>query len=127
VERTSLSTRLSSTAAVCEWLRNQHTADPADELFLRDVLWTDEACSTLEYVFNVYSSYLCARDNPHAICERGYQVCSSVRILARIIGDIVAGPYQLPDRLTAQRCRDFLEAVLPGLLEAVPLSVGQNL
>jgi hypothetical protein len=30
-------------------------------------------------------------------------------------------PYLLPDGLTAQRYRDFLETVLPGLLEDVPL------
>jgi hypothetical protein len=33
------------------------------------------------------------------------------------------GPYLLPERLTAQRYRDFLETVLPGLLEDVPLAV----
>jgi hypothetical protein len=37
------------------------------------------------------------------------------------------GPYLLPDRLTAQRSRDFLETVLPGLLEDVPLAVRQRL
>jgi hypothetical protein len=37
------------------------------------------------------------------------------------------GPYLLPDRLTAQRYRDFLETVLPGLLEDVPLAVRQSL
>jgi hypothetical protein len=33
----------------------------------------------------------------------------------------------LPDRLTVQRYRDFLETVLPGLFEDVPLVVRQKL
>jgi hypothetical protein len=85
------------------------------------------ACFTREAVFSVYSSNICAPNNPHAICERGYQVCCSVRIWARIIGDIVVDRYQLLDRLTAQRCPDLLEAVLPGLIEDVHLAVKQTL
>jgi hypothetical protein len=37
------------------------------------------------------------------------------------------GPYLLPDRLTAQRYCDFMETVLPGLLEDVPPAVRQRL
>jgi hypothetical protein len=77
-------------------------------------------------VFNVHNSHLWARDNPHAIRERGYKVRFGVRIWAGIVGDIV-GPYMLPDRLTDQRYRDFLETVLSGLLEGVPLAVWQRL
>jgi hypothetical protein len=101
----------------CEWLRHQHAAD--------ELLWTDEACFTREGMFNVHNSHLRARDNPHAIRERGYQVRFSVSVWAGIVGDIVVGLYLLPDRLTAQRYRDFLETVLPGLFEDVPLAVRQ--
>jgi hypothetical protein len=41
------------------WLKrrtlHQHAAD---ELFLRNILWTDEACFTREGVFNVHKSPL---------------------------------------------------------------------
>lgn len=40
---------------------------------------------------------------------------------------IVAGPFLLPDRLTAQQYRGFLETVLTGLLQDVPLAVRQIL
>jgi hypothetical protein len=72
-------------------------------------------------------SHLWARDNPHAIRKRGYQVRFSVSVWAGISWDIVLGPYLLPDRLTANLYRDFLENVLPGLLEDVPLAVRQKL
>jgi hypothetical protein len=78
-------------------------------------------------VFSVQNSHLWARDNPHGVRERGYQVRFSVSVWARIVGDIVVGPCLLPDRLTAQRYRDFLETVLAGLLEDVPLAVSQRL
>jgi hypothetical protein len=92
----------------CECL-HQHAAD---ELFLHNILWTDEACLTREGVFKAHISHLWARDNPHAIRERGYQFRFSVSVWAGIVGDIVMGPYLLPDRLTAQRYRDFLGAGL---------------
>jgi hypothetical protein len=104
----------------CEWLRHQHAAD---KLFLHNITWTDKVSFTCEGVLNVHNSHLWARDNPHAICKRGYQVCFSVSVLAGIVGDIVVGPYLLP----AQQYRDFLETVLPGLLEDVPLAVRQRL
>jgi hypothetical protein len=90
----------------CEWLQHQHAAD---ELFLHSILWTDEACFTHECVFNIHKSHLWARDNPHAIRERGYQVHFSIIVWAGIIGDVVVGPYLLTDRLTAQQHCDFLE------------------
>jgi hypothetical protein len=59
--------------------------------------------------------------------------CGQTKRVLRIIvwpgtvGDNAVGHYLLPDRLTAQRYRDFLETVLPGLLEDVPLAVRQKL
>jgi hypothetical protein len=107
-----------------ELLRHQHAAD---ELFLHNILWTGEACFTRKGVFNVHNSHLLARDNPHATRERGYQVHFCVSVWAGIFGDVVLGPYLLPNRLTVQRYRDILETVLQGLLKAVPLALRQSL
>jgi hypothetical protein len=95
--------------------------------FLHNILWRDEACFTREGVFNVHNSHLWVRDNPHTIRERGYQVRFSVCVWAGISWDIVMSPHLLPDRLTAQRYRDFLETVLPELLEDMPLAMRQRL
>jgi hypothetical protein len=78
-------------------------------------------------VFNLHSNYPWAQDNPHVIRERGNQVHFRVSIWARNIKDIVVGPCLLPDRVTAQRYRDSLGTVQPGLLEDVPLAVRQRL
>jgi hypothetical protein len=57
---------------------------------------------------NVHKSHFWARQNSRDVLEYGYQVHFTARVWARIVGDHVLGPYLLPDRLTAQRHRDFL-------------------
>lgn len=81
---------------------------------------------TGEVVSNAHSSHFWAWNNPHAVCEVGYQVHFGFCIWAVIVRDIV-GPYLLPDRLTAQWYCGFLETVPLGLLEDVPLGLGQGL
>jgi hypothetical protein len=83
-----------------ECLRHHHTAD---ELFLRSILWTDEACLTREGVFTVHKSRLWARDKPHAIHEDGYHVRFSV-IWTRIIGHIFVGHCLLIDIVIFGNC-----------------------
>jgi hypothetical protein len=80
-----------------------------------------------EGVFNVDNSHLWAYNNPHAIHKGGYQVCFSVSIWAGIVGDIVVAPCLLRYRLTAEQYHEFLETVLPELLEDVPLVVKKRL
>jgi hypothetical protein len=123
-ECTSVSRWSSSQMQFCEWLQPQHTAD---DLFVRNIFWTGEACFTCEGVFNINSNHLWAQDNSYAICECQYQVRFSVSIWAGFIRDIVMGPYLLPERLTAQWYHDFLETVLLELLQDVPLAMRQRL
>jgi hypothetical protein len=63
---------------------------------------------------------------PNAIRERRYQVRVSVSVWAVTVGNIVVSSCLLCGRLTAQRCRDFLETVLQGLLEDVPAALRQR-
>jgi hypothetical protein len=72
-----------------KWLQHEHTAD---ELFLHNILWTDNVCCTREGVFNIHNSHLWAWYNPHAICEHKYHVCVCVSVWAGIIGDFVWAP-----------------------------------
>jgi hypothetical protein len=41
--------------AILQWLQHQHTAD---ELYLPNILWTDEASFTHEDVLNIHNSHL---------------------------------------------------------------------
>jgi hypothetical protein len=51
----------------------------------------------------------------------GIRSASASSIWDGIVGDTVVIPYQLLERLTAQRYYDFPETVSPGLLEDVSL------
>jgi hypothetical protein len=103
---------------------HQHTTD---EQFLYNVLRTDEEYFAREGVFNVHDNHFSERDNSHAIWKRRYSVCFSVSIWAGLSGNAVTDPYLPPDGLTAQRYRDFLGTVLPGLPEGMPLAVRPRL
>jgi hypothetical protein len=79
-----------------------------------------------EGVFKVRNGHLWARYNPHLTREHWYKVRFSVRGWTGIVEDIVVGPYLPRNRLADQRYLDFLETVLPELLEDVPLAVKQS-
>jgi hypothetical protein len=86
-------------------------------------LWTEYACFTGKGVFNVHYTHHRARNNHHAIREHEYQVRFSGNVWADIATNIVVGLCLLPDGLDS----DFLEAVLPVMLEDLPLAVKQIL
>jgi hypothetical protein len=48
---------------------------------------------------------------------------TSMSACGLVLSGTLVGPCLLPARLIAQRYRDFLDTVLPGLLEDVPLGV----
>ncbi|KAJ8962097.1 hypothetical protein NQ318_018051 [Aromia moschata] len=47
----------------------------------------------------------------------------SVNVWCGIVGDVLIGPHILPDRLTGNGYLNFLQHVLPNLLEEVPLGI----
>jgi hypothetical protein len=96
----------------CKWLWHKNTAD---EIFLQNILLEDDTCFMHEDEFNVHGSQLWTCDNIHAICKRGINF-ASLNFSAEIVGDIAVGPYPVPSRLTAGRCRDFPKTVLLGCL-----------
>jgi hypothetical protein len=59
--------------------------------------------------------------------DMSVKFASSSMFLAGVNGNIVLDPFLLFDGLAAQQYHDFLEAVLLGLLEVVPLGVRQRL
>jgi hypothetical protein len=77
-------------------------------------------------VFTIQDSHFWVWNNPRVLCKNGYQAHFSISGWAGVIRDIVVGPYLLPDGLTAQY-HVFLENVVPGLLDDVPLAVRQML
>ena len=95
--------------------------------FPRQILFTDEAKFTREVVLNSRNSHMWAEENPHVARSHGFQERYSLNIWAGSLDGCVTGPYLLPPNLTGAAYLRFLEGVLHGLLEDVPLDVRQNM
>ena len=103
----------------CQWLLQKTAQNPN---FKAKILFTDEASFSREAIRNFHNNHLWDFKNPHAIGEGGFQQQFSVNVWAGIIGDHLIGPHFLPPRLNGDTYRQFLEEILPGLLEDVPLA-----
>ena len=106
--------------AMCQWFQHKITQNPR---FLESVLFTDEANFSREAIINFHNNHVWAEENPHTIVQGNYQQKFSLNVWAGIVGNYLIGPYFLPDRLTGQSYRHFLEEELPMLLEDVPYQI----
>jgi hypothetical protein len=109
LECTSVFRQSSLWMQFCEWLWHQHTVD---KILLHNILWTDEACLHVRWC-----SISTTATSGHAIilmlsANAGIKSASVLSVWTATLGDIVMGPCTLPDSLTAQWDRDFLEIVL---------------
>lgn len=51
----------------------------------------------------------------------------SINVWVGVLGNNLIGPVELPNRLNGEAYRNFLENILPDLLDVVPLNARQNL
>ena len=104
----------------CRWVLEKQLAD---EKFLENVLFTDEAYFTRDGLFNTHNFHIWQRQNPHAIHQNKHQYRFSVNVWAGIVHNQLIGPYILPSPLTGNVYKTFLKDVLSELLEDVPLNI----
>ncbi|KAJ8936816.1 hypothetical protein NQ318_015283 [Aromia moschata] len=74
-------------------------------------------------VFNMHNTHVWCDGYPHAYRNFRDQRNFSVNVWCGIVGDVLIGPHILPDRLTGNGYLNFLQQVLPNLLEEVPLGI----
>lgn len=108
----------------CRWWLQQELRQPH---FGRYVLFTDEACFTRDGYFNSRNSHIWNENNPHVIALRRDQHQFVINIWAGIVGEQIIGPYLLPPHLNGHVYAQFLQHVLPELLEDVPLDIRANM
>lgn len=82
-----------------------------------NTLFTDEAQFTRDGVFNSRNSHVWAEENPHAIRESRSQKKFSINVWCGEFNGHLIGPYVLPNRLTGEIYLDFIQNILPVLLE----------
>ena len=108
----------------CRWFL-YHCVDEPD--FPWRILFTDEAKFTREGAINFHNSHDWVDENPHATCPHGFQQCYGFNMCTGFLDGCVTGPYLLLPNLTSDVYLNFLEHVLHGFLEDVPLHVHKNM
>lgn len=108
----------------CQNLLNKNNEDP---MFLRKILFTDEATFTRRGIFNWKNNHHYALENPRLPKERHFQHEFSINIWCGIIDNFLIGPYQLPQRLNGEQYLQFLENDLLYLLDDIPLNIRHNM
>lgn len=98
-------------------------SDEDDNLFLRSILWTDEAQFTRDGVNNFHNLHVWSEQNPHSSREVRSQYRFSVNIWAGIIDQTIIGPVILPPRLDGPAYLRHLNTIHETIEDEVPLRV----
>ena len=98
-----------------------------DVSFLSHVHFFDEANFANTGNVNRHNMHYWANENPRWMKTVPFQHPWSVNCWWGIVGDHVIGPYFFEGRLTGQIYANFLQNVLPQLMEGVPLHVRMNM
>ncbi|KAJ4425598.1 hypothetical protein ANN_27794 [Periplaneta americana] len=111
-------------ARVSQWFLQQCGVNPN---FPALVLFTDEAQFTRDGITNFHNQHVWAYENPRATVPSHHQVRFFLNMWASIIGDRLVGPHVLVNRLTGQAYTNFLENIIPHVLEDTPLINRQHI
>ena len=98
-----------------------------DVSFLSHVHFSDEANFANTGNVNRHNIHYWTNEIPRWMRTVPFQHPRSVNCWCSIVGDHVIGPYFLEGRLTGQVYGNFLQNVLPQLMEDVPLHVRMNM
>ena len=108
----------------CNWICRKMCTDVS---FLIHVLFSDEANFANTGNVNRHNILFYANENPRWMRTVPFQYPRSVNCWCGIVGDHVIGAYFFEGRLTGQVYGNFLQNVLPQLMEYVPLHVRMNM
>lgn len=98
-----------------------------DPHFLSKILWSDEARFHNNGVVNRHNSNYWSPMNPHWVMETRFQNIWGINVWCGLFNHSVIGPYFFDGTLTGVRYLDFLENILPDLLEDIPLNERQEM
>lgn len=109
----------------CCWLVQ---SDTEEHHFFHRILWSDESNFTRDGVFNTHNLHQYSHQNPHASRQQHSQRRFSINVWAGVIGNVLIGPYlDFPARLTGPIYLNFIQNMLPTLLEDLPLQLRRNI
>jgi hypothetical protein len=88
---------------------------------------TDESVFTRSSVHSLYNSHIWATENLHSIRQSSFQQRFIVNFWTGIVNDYIIGPCVIRDRLDGAPYANFLQEMLPVLLEDVHLYVRESM
>lgn len=83
----------------------------------------DESCFNNNGIVNRHNSHYWNTSNPHWTRETNAQVRWSTNVWCGIINNQLIGPYFYDGTLTGQRYLNFIQYILPELMDNVPLEI----
>lgn len=87
--------------------------------YVYNIMFSDEALFTKHGVFNVHNSHEWSRENPHLIRKHYTQFRFSVNVWLGAVNGHLIGPHIFPNTLNGNMYLDFLQNILPNLLQNI--------
>ncbi|GBN05345.1 hypothetical protein AVEN_176543-1 [Araneus ventricosus] len=107
----------------CNFVMNNLEDHPT---FLADIIWTDEACFSLNGIFNRQKVHTRSLENPRYAVEVRHQIRWSINVWYGIFNDRLFGPVFSEGTLTGQRYLERLQDVITDFVENLPLHQLRN-
>lgn len=107
----------------CEWLM---TRIQEDELFLKNIIWTDEAKFSKNGIQNRHNSHFWASENPNVTRERNFQLSWSFNVYCAIKDNRILCIYFYDNNLTGANYLWLLNNVVTAALRHLPEQEVQN-
>lgn len=104
----------------CNWLLTKHLEDYQ---FLDGLLMSDECQFYNDGSVNRHNCHYYAQENPHWAMDGHTQRRWHVNVWCGIVGNHVVGPYFIEGNVDSLSYVNFLNNILPELLENVPLQI----
>lgn len=90
-------------------------------------MWTDESRFDNNGIVNRHNSHFWSKTNPVWTRETNAQVRWSVNVWCGILNNTLIEPYFYDGTLSGQRYLEFLENILPLLMECIPLQIRKTM
>lgn len=108
----------------CRWARERMSIN---QNFFSTVLFSDESSFTNHGTVNRHNMHYWSVENPHWLRHVEHQRPWTVNVWCGLIGENLIGPYIIEGNLNGQKYSEFLEGVLPTLLEDLSLEVRRTM
>ncbi|KAF0746732.1 Uncharacterized protein FWK35_00015450 [Aphis craccivora] len=98
-----------------------------DNDILSKIIWTDESRFDNNGIINRHNFHFWNETNPTWTRETNAQVRCSVNVWCGILNNTLIGSYFYDGTLTGQRYLEFLQNILPLLMDCIPLQIRTNM